>query len=187
MPVYADCEVVVVTGEVAGAEAGLVLVLVVPADDLQSAAQLLDVSGPSHVPSPQHCFVCPTAHGVAAIPPPPAGIPPPPLVDVGTATGVIGVPVGVAVGALVLGTVTVDDLQSAAQLLDVSGPSHVLSPQHCFVCPTAHGVAAIPPLPAGIPPPPLVEVPVFEVGVTPAGGTRCNLSAMGIVRGAHMS
>ena len=118
MPVYADCEVVVVTGEVAGAEAGLVLVLVVPADDLQSAAQLLDVSGPSHVPSPQHCFVCPTAHAVAAIPPPPAGIPPPP---------------------------------------------------------------------AGIPPPPLVEVPVFEVGVTPAGGTRRNLSAMGIVRGAHMS
>jgi hypothetical protein len=118
MPVYADCEVVVVTGEVAGAEAALVLVLVVPADDLQSAAQLLDVSGPSHVLSPQHCFVCPTAHGVAAIPPPPAGIPPPP---------------------------------------------------------------------AGIPPPPLVEVPVFEVGVTPAGGTRRNLSAMGIVRGAHMS
>ena len=118
MPVYADCEVVVVAEEVAGAGAGMVLVLVVPVDDLQSAAQLLDVSGPSHVPSPQHCFVCPTAHAVAVIPPPPAGLPPPL---------------------------------------------------------------------AGVPPPPLVDVPVFEVGVTPAGGARRNLSAMGIVRGAHMS
>ena len=194
---YADCELVVVAVEV-GVEGVVTVEGVVPVDDLQSAAQLLGVSGPSHVPSPQHCRVCPAAHAVAVTPPPPVGgIPLPPPEGMATALGAaVGVLLGMVVGALVLGEETVEDSQSAAQLLDVSGPSHVPSPQHCRVCPAAHAVAVIPPPPppepepppAGVLPPPPVEVPVLEVGVTPAGGTKRGVgghAAIGVAAGRN--
>ena len=58
--------------------AGGMLVPLLPSArvDLQSAAQLVGVSGPSHTPSPQH-FVCPAAHGATdCVPLPPAPAPP---------------------------------------------------------------------------------------------------------------
>ena len=103
------------------------------------------------------------------------------------------------------------DLQSAAQLVGVSGPSHTPSPQH-FVCPAAHGATGcvppppppppptptpggiplpppptLPPPPGGFPLPPPPPPPggfpaaMLEVGVAPADGAQCDVNVMGIV------
>lgn len=81
-------------------------------DTAQSVPQLLTVSEPSHAPSPQHILVFVAVHALA--PPPPADAP-----DVPDIVEPPEVPPEV-----------VEPLQSALQLLVVSGPSHAPSPQH---------------------------------------------------------